>query len=225
MSIPIPTRFALAAALICFWGAPRPSEAQVPLLPEEIQRVDVIALERDGREIFGFDALTGSTFRMRLELGEEVLFQQARGRVGLLVTDRRALAVAPGIDFRELRFQLREDPPERGLVEDQIAILVTPRRAIAFLGNRGVWIEEKLAASERVVALRVGAGAGVVATHRRALGVGAGTSRFVAADIQVGETLEGLSAQDVQVTLRTNRRILVFNAPRALWTDEDRRLR
>ena len=67
--------------------------AQVSLLPGEVERVDVIAIERDGRDVFAFDAVAGGRATERLELDETVVFQATRGRLGLLITDRRALAV------------------------------------------------------------------------------------------------------------------------------------
>jgi hypothetical protein len=201
------------------------SRAQVPLLPEEVERVDVIAIERDGRELYAFDALTGRRARARLELGEEVHFERARGRVGLILTDRRAIAVAPGTDFRELRFQLREEVPEIGLIEGQVAIVVTPRRALGFLASGGMWIEEGLSTDETAEVLRVGASAGVVVTNRRALGLAPDRQRFVALDLRVHEELESVTTQDTIVTVRTSRRILVFSARQATWTTQDRRLR
>ncbi|MHA7837096.1 MAG: hypothetical protein ACX98W_06520 [bacterium] len=202
-----------------------PVRAQVPLLPQEVERVDVIAIERDGRELFGFDALTGRRSRLRLELGEEVLFQQARGRIGLVLTDRRALAVAPGTDFQELRFQLGETAPALGLLEDRVALVVTGRRALGFVGAGGMWIEENLPPNESLAALRVGATVGVVTTNRRALGLSADRSTFVEEKLGIHETVETVSARDSIVTLRTDRRILVFSAAQALWSEQDRRLR
>ena len=120
------------------------ASAEVPLFPEEFERADVIAIERDGREFFGFDSLTGRRARIRLEIGEVVLFEQARGRVGLVLTDRRALGIGVGTGFQEFRYQVREKPAEVGLVEDQIALVVTSKRVLGFLGTRGGWVEEPL---------------------------------------------------------------------------------
>ena len=35
------------------------ASAEVPLFPEEFERADIIVIERDGQELFGFDSLTG----------------------------------------------------------------------------------------------------------------------------------------------------------------------
>jgi hypothetical protein len=197
------------------------SSAQVRLLPDEVEIVDVIAIERDGRDVFAFDALTGRRSRIRLELGETVYFERSRGRVGLVLTDRRALGVASGVGWQELRYRLQEVAPEIGLVEDRLALVVTNRRALGFIG-RGTWVEERFGPYEVVSALRVGVAVGVVITNRRALGLAPDFARFVETDIQLKEKLESVVARDTQGTIRTNRRILVFSAPRGFWSEQDR---
>lgn len=207
----------LAAALAV------PALAQVRLLPDELERVNVIAIERDGRDVYGFDAVTGTRAAVQLEIGEDILFQRARGRIGVVLTDRRALAVTSGTGWREARYQLREASPDVALVDEQVALLVTDRRALGFIAAGG-WVDEKLFTHERVEALRVGSAAGVVATSQRALGLASDRRGFVATDLQIKEDLESVAAQGTLVTLRTSRRILVFSAPRAVWTEQERKI-
>lgn len=214
--------FALLLALVGV-TTPRAAEAQVPLMPDEFERIDVIAIERDGRELYAFDALTGRRSRTRLEIDEKVFFERSRGRVGIVLTDRRVLGVAPGLPWLEMRLRLQEQPAERGLVEDQLALVVTDRRALAFSGFGG-WVEESFGPSEGASSLRAGSAAGVVTTNRRALGIAPGLGNFVSADLSIQESLESVTAQDTLVTLRTDRRILVFSAPRASWSEQKRRL-
>ncbi len=202
---------------------PLSARAQIRLFPEEIERVDVIAIERDGRDVYAFDALTGRRSKIRLELDEEVRFERSRGRIGLVLTDRRALGVAPGVGWQELRFRLHERAPEVGLVEDQIAVVVTDRRALGFVA-RGRWVQALFSPHEYTQALRVGSAAGVVATNRRALGLAPDLSRFVETDFQLKEELESAAAKDTLITLRTNRRIMVFSAPRGTWSEQKRSL-
>jgi hypothetical protein len=197
------------------------SKAQVRLLPDEVEIVDVIVIERDGRNLFAFDALTGKRSRIQLELGEMVRFERSRGRVGLVLTDRRALGVASGVGWQELRYRLQEVTPEIGLVEDRLALVVTDRRALGFIG-RGTWVEERFTPHEIVSALRIGSAVAVVITNRRALGLASDLARFVETDLQLKETLESVAARDTQGTIRTNRRILVFSAPRGFWSEQDR---
>lgn len=199
------------------------SLAQVGLYPAELERVDVIAIESDGQDLFAFDSLTGRRTTIRLELGEEILFEASRGRVGLVLTDRRALGVAPGIAWRELRYRLQESVPEIGLVEDQIAMVVTSRRVLGFVG-RGLWVEEGFSPHESAEAVRAGVAVGVVVTNRRALGLAADRTRFISIDFQVKESVESINARDTLVTVRTNRRILVFSAPNGSWSVQKRKI-
>jgi len=199
--------------------------AQVPRYADQFERADVVAIEQDGRDLFGFDSLTGRRASYRLEVGEAVHFMESRGRVGLVLTNRRALGIGPGTGFREVRFPPNEVPPEIGLVEDQVALVTTSKRVLGFIGRDGHWVEESLAPSESAEAIRVGTAVAVVATNRRALGLGTNVGGFVALDFQVREVLESFSAQDTLATLRTNKRILVFGAPRGTWTIQDRAIR
>jgi hypothetical protein len=216
--LPLLSLFTLLAFLLLLAA---PSRAQVGLFPTEIERLDVIAIERDGRDIFAFDSLTGRRATIRLELGEEILFEASRGRIGLVLTDRRALGVAPGVAWRELRYRLKERVPEIGLVDDRIAMVLTDRRVLGFV-SRGLWVEESLSPHESAEALRAGVAVGVVVTNRRALGLAVGRERFVAIDLQVRESLESVNARDTLVTVRTNRRILAFSAPVGTWSEQKR---
>ena len=198
--------------------------AQVGLFPDEVERVDVIAIERDGRELFAFDSLTGGRASLRLDVAEEVLFEASRGRVGVVLTDRRALGVTSGRDWAELRFQLDEAPERTVLVEDRLALLMSDRRVLAFNSDAG-WVEEALSPSEVATAVRVGAAVGVVTTNRRALGIAPRLRGFATEALQVREELEAITAQDTLATIRTGRRLLVFSAPRGTWTVQKRPLR
>jgi len=205
--------------------SPAVATAQVRLFPGEFQRSDVIAIERDGRDLFGFDSVSGGRAEIRLEVGEAVYFEKTSGRVGLVLTSRRALAIGPGTGFQEIRYQSSETRPEKGLIEDEIALVATSKRVLGFIGNGGAWAEERLSPSESVEALRVGGAVGVVATNRRGLGLGTRQRSFVAIDLRVKETLESVSAQDTLATLRTSKRILVFGALRGGWSVQDRSIR
>jgi hypothetical protein len=197
--------------------------AQVPLFPIELERVDVIAIERDGRDLFAFDSLTGGRAVIRLEIGEEIVFEASRGRLGIVVTNRRALAVAPGVGWKSLRFRLKESPPTMVLVEDRVAMMVTNRRAIGFV-SRGDWIVEEFSPHESPGALRVGVAVGAVATNRRALGLAVNGDRFISVDLQVNERLESVVVRDTLATVRTNRRILVFSGRGGGWAEQRRKI-
>jgi hypothetical protein len=218
---------ALAWLVIAFVGLAEvsPASAQVRLFADEFDRADVITIEQDNRDLFGFDSITGRRASFRLESGEAVHFLEARGRVGLVLTNRRAVAIGPGTGFRDIRFQVSEAAPEIGLVEDQIALVVTDKRVLGFVGTSGDWIEEDMSPSESPEAIRAGTSVAVVATNRRALGLGTNLNSFVETDFRVREVIESVSVQDTLATLRTDKRILVFGSLRAAWTIQDRSLR
>ena len=153
--------------LLLLISSPQRGPAQVPLFPDEFERLDVIAIERDKRDLLGFDALTGSRSVFRLDVGETILFEQTRGRVGLVLTDRRALGIAPGAGFQAVRYSVHEDPPISALVDERIAIVVTPKRVLGFLESGPLWVEEAIPPSERVQALRPVDRAAVRARSRR----------------------------------------------------------
>lgn len=115
-----------------------PAQAKNSLFPDEVERIDVIVIEVDDRDVFGFDALSGRRSATRLEIGERIVFSESRGRIGLLLTDRRALGIAPGIGFQEIRYRIGEGAPEVGLIEDRIALVVTERRAIGLAPDRSL---------------------------------------------------------------------------------------
>lgn len=142
-----------------------------------------------------------------------------------MLTSRRALAIAPGSGFLEVRYQPSEVPPEMGLVDDQIALIATPKRVLGFVGDGGRWVEERLSPRETAEVIRVGTAVGVVATNRRVLGIGPKKRKFESAGLRVREVVESVSAQDTLATLRTNKRILVFGALRGGWTIQDRSIR
>jgi len=204
-------------------AGPSAVRAQVPLFPEEVERIDVIAVERDGRELYAFDALSGGRSTIRLEVGENVLFEKSRGRIGIVLTDRRMLGVVSGAGWSELRVGVQEQAPTEALLGDQVAVLVSNRRAIGFASTSG-WFTEKFGPSESATALRVGSAVGVIVTNRRALGASPAAGGFAGQDLQVREKLESIATQDTLATVRTERRILVYSAPRTLWTEQKRRI-
>jgi len=195
------------------------SKAQVDLFPTELERVDVIAIERDGRDLFAFESVSGRRVTVRLELGEAILYEASRGRIGLVLTDRRALAVSAGTAWKELRYRLQEGVPETGLIEDRIAVVLTDRRVLGFV-SRGTWVKANLSPGESAVAVRAGVAVGVVVTNRRALGLAVGRDQFVGIDLQVTESIQSVNARDTLVTVRTNRRILAFSAPNGIWSEQ-----
>lgn len=194
------------------------AHAQVSLYPDEVERLDVIAIEQDGRNLYAFNSITGSRARVRLDVDEFVLFNESRGRVGIVLTDRRALGVTIGGSFQEARYRLSERAPDYAVVSERVALVPTNRRALGFVGQLGGWIEESFMPGESLEAVRVGASVGVATTNRRALGLAPDLGVFASLPFRLRESLESIDAQDTLATLHTDQRILVFSGPRAVWT-------
>lgn len=206
------------AALALIGASAQPAQAQIPLFADEIERLDVVSLEQDGRDVFAFNSVTGSRARVRLEADEVVLFNESRGRVAVVLTNYRALAVGAGGNFQEARYRLAERAPEHAVVGERVALVATNRRALGFVGSLGGWIEESFTPAEDIEAIRAGAAVGVAATNRRILGLAPDVARFASLPLGVKESLESIEAEDTLAKLRTDRRILVFSGPRAVWT-------
>lgn len=201
-----------------------PARAQVGLYPDEVDRLDVITVEQDGRDLYAFSSVTGSRGRLRLDVEEVVLFNESRGRIGIVLTSHRAIGVATGGGFTEVRYRIAERAPDRALVEQRIGLVATGRRALGFVGPSGIWVEEPLTPEESIEALRAGPAVGIVITNRRALGLAPEVGRFASMPFQLREKLESIDAEDTLAKVRTDRRLLVFSGQGAVWTFRNRNL-
>jgi hypothetical protein len=193
---------------------------------DEAELEDVIDVQELGREVLAFDALTGATLRAPLEFGETVHWLQARGRVALALTDRRALAAsAGGGGFQELRWRVSELPPEHGHLGDRVALAVTGQRLLGFESRGGRWIEQALGPGESLEAVRVGARTALVVSNRNAFGLSPAAADFRLLPLQVHERFEAAQASAHVATVTTDRRLLVFKATTGGWSVQNRPLR
>ena len=174
------------------------------------------------RELVAVDGLAGTEVRAALELGERVLWTEARGRVGLAVTDRRLLAVATRSGaWQSTRFRRGELPPEGAFLGEQVAVAVTAKRALGFDGGSGNLVERSLGPRERVIAADASGAVGLVVTDRRALGVSPFAGGFFPIALRVDESIEAVAATGNVATVRTSRRLLTFQAAGGLWVEVD----
>lgn len=219
LSEPRPLRRALAAlAATVALSAPGAAYAleEHPLAPQ----LDVVVLPR---EVLAIDAEGGGQLAERLERGEQVLYAKQRGRVGVVVTDRRLLAVAARSGaWQEARYRSGEAPPADVALGDRVALVVTPLRAIGFDGKTGNLVQATIGPQERVLDSAVGQNVAAVVSDRRALGVSAHRGGFFEVRLRVGERAETLRALADTVTLHTGKRLLIFRGPTGSW--EERRL-
>jgi len=210
--------FALALALV----SAAPARGQRARAPGETPIADVLQVIELDRELAAVDGLAGGEIRVALERGERVLWTEARGRVGLAVTDRRLLAVATRSGaWQSTRFRRGEAPPEGAFVGEQVAVVVTSKRALGFDGGSGNLVERSLGPREQVIAADASGAVGLVVTDRRALAVSPFAGGFFTTALRVGESIEAVAATGNVATVRTSRRLLTFQAAGGLWVEVD----
>ena len=211
----------LAVALACAaLLGPARAPAQIRDRLDEVEIADVLEIVVLGREVLAIDARGGGQRSEPLELGETVLSTGARGRVGVVVTDRRLLAVASGsAAWQETRWRRTETPSEDVRIGARIAVASTSTRALGFDGRSGNLVERGLGPRERVQRSAAGDNVAVVLTDRRALGVSAYAGGFFEVDLRLGEAIEELSALANLATLRTSQRILIFRGQWGSWEE------
>jgi hypothetical protein len=188
--------------------------------PGETPIADVSQVLVLDRELVAIDGLAGTDTRAELELGEQVLWTDAHGRVGIAVTNRRLLAVATRSGaWQATRFRRGERPPDGVLLGEQVAVAVTAQRALGFDGGSGNLVERTLGPRERVIAADASGAVGVIVTDRRALGVSPFAGGFFSTALRVEESVEAVAATGNVATVRTSRRLLTFQAAGGIWVE------
>jgi hypothetical protein len=200
--------------------------ASAQLLPDTVPLADILDVLVIDRELVAFDARTGGQRSERLRLDEQVVWKGARGRVGVVITDQRVLAIAAGSGaWQRENKRLEEVLPSSALLGDRVALVITSQRALGFDGATGNLIETRLFIHEEVLGIRTGENVAVVATDRRALGLSPLVGGFFPTKLQLAERIEALDTSANLATLTTNRRVLIFRAPFGSWEEKRRRLR
>lgn len=209
--------------LVALLGLPEGRAAEaVPGLDEIplAQSIEVMVVDR---QLLAFDARGGGQIREDLRLEERVLWQGAQGRVGVVVTDQRLLAVGVGSGaWKVAEFQLGEKAPSEAMLGDRVVLALTNRRVLGFGGEPLALSERALGLNENVLARRVGESVAVVVTDRRALGLSPFLPGFAEIKLWLYERVESVSAVANLATLRSDRRILIFRSSSRSW--EERRL-
>jgi hypothetical protein len=192
--------------------------SQVPLA----QLLDIIVLPRT---VLAVDATTGGEIEQSLNLGETVLWQATRGRVGAVITDERLLLVATNsAAWQRTRFRQGELRPSSVLLGDRVALVTTGKRALGFDGGSGNLVESSLGPREVVLENAVGENVGVVVTDRRALGLSPFKGGFFPVKLNLGERPESIVAKANLVTLTMPNRILIFRSTTGSWEERRRDL-
>jgi len=213
------------ALLVVLLLSATPGLAQFGLAPSEVELEDVIEIEILGRDLFAYDLLSTARPMVRLEIGENLRWHDAAGRVALVMTDRRVLAASPGVEsWREVRYRLHEKVAPRALLGTRVALLMTTNRALGYDARTGLWLSRDIGPNEQVAAARVGAGTAVVVTNRNAYGLSPSAGGFFVQPMTIHERLLGVRVEANMATVSTSQRVLVFRAPTGIWTAEVRRL-
>lgn len=212
-------RAPLLALLLAFGMGPAAAvlaQNQSPLSP--LLEVQVL-----GRELLAIDSEGGGQRSERLERGETVLYTRSQGRVGVVVTNRRLLAIATRSGaWQQARYRKGEAPPADVEIGDRVALALMQTRAVGFDGGSRNLVDSSIGPRETVVDSAVGPNVVVVITDRRALGLSSDRGGFFEVPIRLGEQIQSVSAYANHATLQTSQRLLIFRGPAATW--EEKRL-
>jgi hypothetical protein len=193
------------------------------LFPSDVELEDVVEIVVIDRDVFAFDAMGSGNRSFRLDIGEEIVWHKAAGRLGVVATTARLLGVsADGGGWTELRYGVHETSPERVLMGTRVAIAVTNMRIIGFDSRAATWLVRDIGPHETVRVVRVGAGTAVVVTDRTAYGLSPDAGGFMATPMRIHETLDNVRVSANMATVSTSKRLLVFRAPAGSWTVERR---
>jgi len=156
---------------------------------------------------------------VNLAVNEQVLAVRTEGRIGAVLTDQRFLAVSirspqwveQGLEIKEgFRGELR--------LSQEIALLVTPQRAVVFELESSAMAAYDLPLGEVPVALEAGSKAAAFATATRTVVFDRGSGNFRELEFEVGEDFRSLRVGAGVVSLETSKRLLTFRASSGRWT-------
>lgn len=216
----------LLCALLAVGAVVQPLAEAIAQPADEIPLADSLEVLVLDRRLLAIDARSGGQREEKLRLSERVIWNDSRGRVGVVFTDERVLAVASGSAAWQTENLRREETlPERALLGDRVALVVTSHRVLGFNGGSGNLVESRLGIRERVLAERTGENVAIVVTDRRALGLSPIKGGFFEAKILSDEKLESATASANLATVTTNRRVLIFRATTGSWEERRRTLR
>ncbi len=162
---------------------------------DQVPLGDLIEIVVMDDEILGIDAESGGSSVERRRLAESVLWTGTRGRVGVVITDQRVLAIAPQSGgWQETPYERGEPPAHEAQLGDRVAVIVLPKRVVGFLGTVGRFVQERLGPQEHLRALRVGANVAVIVTERVALGLSPQAGGFFRFQLHVHERITDVAA-------------------------------
>jgi hypothetical protein len=187
---------------------------------DQVPLGDLIEIVVMDDEILAVDAESGGSSVVRRQLGESVLWTGTRGRVGLVITDRRVLGFAPRAGgWQEAPYERSEAPPHDAQLGDRVAVIILRQRVLGFLGTVGRFVQTRLGPQEDLRTVQVGANVAVLVTSRVAIGLSPEAGGFFSTRLQLRERLTEVTARSNLATVQTNQRVLVFRAPTGTWAE------
>ena len=209
-------RMGLLLVLVIAW----PVSAQIDEpFRDEVPLADLLEIVILERQLLAVDA-TGGDVATELHLGERVHWKGTRGRVGVVLTDERVLAIGTGqAAWRALRLLRGESPPDRASLGDRVALVTTSQRAIGYDAVSGRLLEYRLGPREIQRASGVAENVAVVVTDRKALAISSEAGGFFESKLQLREKVRDLDLRANIAVLRTDRRILTFRGPSGSWSE------
>jgi hypothetical protein len=171
--------------------------------------------------LLAIDSWSGSAAQAELGIDEEIQWSDVRGRIALVITNRRMLATVPASDWSERLFEVSESAPREIVLGDRVAMIATDRRVLALEGLSGTWSETSLGPRERVLAAAAGTNVAVATTRTRVLGVAAASGGVFEAELGIRESPESVRVHGSSATVETKLRLLTFRAPSGTWVSTD----
>ena len=159
--------------------------------------------------------------RERLGVHEEVLWKGTRGYVGSVLTNKRLLAVSatiPGWRTQNLRIEEFAESAEHEIsISDFLVLAIMPKRVLLFDGLANDWAQMDIPLHDPVLDTVLENFVAAVITDKRVYGVAARRGRFVEERFQANERVESITSRAHSVSIRTNRRLLVFRSRSPFW--------
>ena len=141
-------RLKIGALLLAMAAFSAPARAQG--VAGEVPLADVLEILVVDRELLAIDAAGGGQTTARLRLNETVVWKGARGKVGVIITDQRILAVATQSgSWQEADYGRTEQRPESALLGERVALAITSERVLGFNGGSGNLVEYRLGPANR----------------------------------------------------------------------------
>lgn len=200
--------------------------AQAQHVTGRVPLADLLEILVVDRELLAIDAEHGGQRVERLRIDERVLWTGSRGKVGMVFTNERILAVTTNsASWQSEEYEADEVPPARALLGDRVALAITSQRVLGFDGGTGNIIVYRPGIRETIIDARTGGNVAIVVTDRQAIGLSAFAGGFFPTPIHLGDKIEALSAESNIATLTSNRRILIFRGNTGSWEERRRELR